>query len=243
MTMVVYVALNIGKDVAYRIPSTFVSAAVYGAAMVLSIPLLIEALVQIPRRGWQTWLLIAALGVSVVGVFMAASRSQALILGFLGLVLFLRGRLNGIHWLTVAVVAVTVGWVVMNNPRMQRFTSLQDTNYDQKRISKSVTPELLEHVMEQPMGYGLGSAGTSIPYFLQSELIDPIFVENEYGWIALEQGIPGLVMWIAFLSWLFASAYSRKGERWNSGRAMAWYACAAYFGTAFIGTGVFSRSR
>lgn len=239
MTKTIYVRDVMGAT-HYRIPSTFVSAAGFGAAMVISMPMLIGASVQRHRRAWYGWLLFGALGVSVVGVFMAASRTQAMLMMAVGAATFLQRRMKAIQWLGFVAVMALVGWIVMTNPRMQRFTTLQDTSYDQKRISKTVTPEMINEIFEHPLGVGLGAAGTSIPYFLQGEVSDPIFVENEYGWIALEQGVLGLVLWIAFLVWVFARLPSDKRDPWFLGRRLAWVAGAAYFGTAFLGTGLFS---
>jgi hypothetical protein len=87
------------------------------------------------------------------------------------------------------------------------------------------------------LGNGLGGGGTSIPYFLQYLIKDPVRVENEYGRILLEQGIPGLLLWISFIAW----AFTRKrpeANQWSFGRQLGWFTCAAYFGTAFIGTGL-----
>lgn len=239
MTKTIYVRDVLGTS-HYRIPSTFVAAAAYGASMVISMPMLIGAVVQRHRRAWYGWLLLGALAVSVLGVFMAASRTQAILMMTVGAAAFFQRRMRPIQWVGFVAVMGLVGWIVMTNPRMQRFTTLQDTSYDQARIGKTVTPEMLNQILEHPLGLGLGGAGTSIPYFLQGEVSDPIFVENEYGWIALEQGILGLVLWLAFLAWVFTRWPSDKRSPWFLGRRLAWVASAAYFGTAFLGTGLFS---
>jgi len=50
----------------------------------------------------------------------------------------------------------------------------------------------------------LGGGGTSIPYFLQDRVKDPVAIENEYGRILLEAGIPGLLIWLIFIFWTVA---------------------------------------
>jgi O-antigen ligase len=89
-----------------------------------------------------------------------------------------------------------------------------------------------------PLGNGLGGGGTSIPYFLQSLLQSPVEIENEYGRIALEQGIPGLALWLAFIVWLFTRAAPRRDDPWFAGRWLARLFCAISFATAPLGTGL-----
>ncbi len=69
-----------------RIPATFTSSAAYGGNMIASLPFLLGALTQERRGPWQRNLLLAGTGVSAVGVFLAASRTEAVSLFLLFLV-------------------------------------------------------------------------------------------------------------------------------------------------------------
>ena len=51
------------------------------------------------------------------------------------------------------------------------------------------------------MGNGLGGGGTSMPYFLESQVRHPVQIENEYGRIMLEEGLPGLALWLGLILW------------------------------------------
>ena len=89
-----------------------------------------------------------------------------------------------------------------------------------------------------PFGNGLGGGGTSIPYFLRDRIEKPIGMENEYARIMLEQGVLGLALWLAFITWLLTRPGLAKSDPWFYGNRLAWVTCAAYFGTGLIGTGL-----
>ena len=54
----------------------------------------------------------------------------------------------------------------------------------------------------------------------------------------LEQGIPGLCLWVAFILWAFTRKTARVADSWALGRRLAWVACVAYFVTGLIGIGL-----
>jgi hypothetical protein len=69
-------------------------------------------------------------------------------------------------------------------------------------------------LVDYPMGNGLGGGGTSMPFFLKDRLTNPVVIENEYGRILLEQGIPGLLIWLGFLLWVVTTPLPRRDDRW-----------------------------
>ena len=226
-----------GQFSAFRIPATFVNQASYSATMVLTMPLLAGAWVQAGLTRTQKGLLSAGMIAAMLGVFLGASRSQALMLFALiaALVSFARVRLN--HLIAFAAIALVVGYFVYRNPRMQRFTNLK-TDLVKERVQGSVNVGFLDALWKYPLGNGLGGGGTSIPYFLQDRLKNPVGIENEYGRILLELGIPGLCIWVAFLIAAIGGAPSERAGPWRVGWRLARVATALYFGTAFIGTGL-----
>jgi hypothetical protein len=170
---------------------------------------------------------------------MAAVRSPVIILSLVLAVVFLTGHLK-LHTLALFfAMVVGVGWFISSEERLQRFTSLKNTDLVTDRVTWSVNENFLELVAEYPMGNGLGGGGTSIPYFLQGRVVPPLFyMENEYARIVLEQGVFGLCLWLAFLVWVFARWTGPREEPWFLGRRMLWVACGAFFATGMIGIGL-----
>jgi len=220
----------------YRIPSTFVSSASYCGVMVCTMPLLLNAWTQKRTGRLEYWLFTTALVAALLGVFMGASRSWAGIMILAIGSTFLSGQLTFRVLLGSIVLAVCVGWIVANNPRLQRFTSLQDTNMVEKRIANSVNESFVDALHDYPMGNGLGGGGTSIPYFLQDRVKDPVAIENEYGRILLEAGIPGLLIWLIFIFWTVARPVP-NGE-WGLALRLTRNLLAITFASAVIGTGL-----
>ncbi len=240
-TAVIYVSKDVatsGSDLAYRIPATFVNPAGYGGVMVLSLPILIGAWARLDERTWNRVLFAASIAVAVLGVFMCASRSQAVLLIVLGIVVTLSFRVRLTAYLAWAAIAASVGWLVVTSPRLQRFTTLQDTSYVQVRIRGSVNQGFLEEAVNYPLGNGLGGGGTSIPYFLQDRLVNPIIIENEYARIMTELGIPGLAMWVAFIFWVFTRAAPRRSDPWFIGRRLGYVTSLMFLGLGVIGLGL-----
>ena len=63
-------------------------------------------------------------------------------------------------------------------------------------------------------------------------------LENEYGRIMLEQGIPGLLMWIGFVAWVVVKGARAGIGEWAFARRLAWIIVSAYLLTAAIGLGL-----
>ncbi len=223
-----------------RIPATFTSSAAYGGNMIASLPFLLGALTQERRVAWRRNLLLAGTGVSAVGVFLAASRTTAVSLFLLflmfGGVTFWR-RLRNMPWGGWLALLLGLAWLVYSVPRMQRFTELANTGYVGSRIGSSVNGRFLQLMEDYPLGNGLGCCGTSIPSFLQGEVKNSVGMENEYARIMLEQGVPGLALWMVFIVWLLTRPVPRPSEPSYVGRWLARLLCTISFATAPMGLG------
>ncbi len=228
----------VGSTMAFRIPGTFVQAAAFGGDMVISLPLLVGAMIQEPRNGSRRKLLLIAVGVSALGVFLSASRSHATLLFVLGLAATFSGRVRNFPWFGWVALLAIVGILVAVSPRMQRFITLDNTTYLKKRVSGSVNNNLFEFAWEYPLGNGLGGGGTNIPYFLLPELRNPVAVENEYARIMLEQGLPGLALWLAFIFWTLTRPLPLTTDPWYLGKWLARLALVFLFMTAWTGMGL-----
>jgi cell division protein FtsW (lipid II flippase) len=199
-------------------------------------PLLLNAWTQKRTGRLDYWLFMLALVASLLGVFMGASRSWAgiMILAF-GSTFFM-GQMNVRVLLGSIALAVCVGLIVANNPRLQRFTTLQDTEMVENRFATSVNESFVAALHDYPMGNGLGGGGTSIPYFLQDRVKDTVVMENEYGRILLETGIPGLLIWLIFIFW--AIAHGIPDGEWGLALRLTRNLLALSFATAVLGTGL-----
>jgi hypothetical protein len=240
MTLIIYASRDVVGHSAYRIPATFINSAAFCGMMVSTTVLLLGAWIQ--RRGFRLdfWLLSTAILASVLGVFMGASRSQAAILFLMLGLTFLMGHLSRKVIIRVGVIVACVGWIVIHNPRLQRFTSLSDTDLVEERLNSSygVSGSFVDAAIKYPMGNGLGGGGTSIPYFLHGRLINPVAMENEYSRIMLEQGIPGLLIWLAFIAWVTVSPMPKRNNPWRLALQLARIYLAISFAAGVTGTGM-----
>jgi hypothetical protein len=235
-TTLIYSSNDIAAYTQYRIPSTFVSSASFSGMMVCTMPLLLNAWAQKRAGRFEYWLFMAALVASLLGVFMGASRSWAGVMILAIGSTFLAGQMSFRILLGSIALTVCVGLIVANNPRLQRFTSLQDTDMVERRIATSVNESFVDALHDYPMGNGLGGGGTSIPYFLRDRVKDSVAMENEYGRILLETGIPGLLIWLIFIFWTIARTMP-DGE-WGLALKITRNLVAFSFATAVIGTGL-----
>ncbi len=224
-----------------RIPATFTSSAAYGGNMIASLPFLLGVLTQERRAPSRRNLLLAGTGVSAVGVFLAASRTEAvslflLFLVFGGVTFWRRSR--NMPWGGWLALLLGLAWLVYSVPRMQRFVELGNTSYVGSRIGSSVNGAFLQLMTDYPLGNGLGCCGTSMPYFLAGQVRNPVGMENEYARIMLEQGVPGLALWMVFIVWLLTRPVPRRSEPWYVGRWLARFLCTISFATAPMGLGM-----
>ena len=236
-TEIIYHSADVGTG-EYRIPSTFTGSHAYAGTMVMSMPLLLAAwgFAETSRR--RRTLLVCAMAASILGTFAAASRTHLIVMTAVIVAAFFSARVSvGARAVLVTVMAL-ISVIVLTQERLQRFTSLQDTSYVSQRVGGSVNNSFWELPLEYPLGNGLGGGGTSLPYFLQDRLRNPVVMENEYARILLEQSPLGLCLWAAFIAWFVSRRFSPERASWELGEHMAWIACLLYFGTALIGLGL-----
>ena len=240
VTEIIYRSKDLAGYTAYRIPSSFSSAHAYAATMVMTIAVIAGAWVQPHYGKWQPRLMSAALLMSMLGVFMSATRVNALILFALVMVTVFTGRLPGAYRFRYLIVVAAVAYVVAGEERLQRFTTLQDPEFLSERLVGSVNLSFFELARRYPLGNGLGGGGTSVPYFLQDRIRNAVNMENEYARILLELGLPGLLMWTLFIGWIFTRRHVRRTDMFYFGRRLAYVACACSFALGLIGVGLFT---
>jgi hypothetical protein len=240
ITDTIYRSKDLANYTAYRIPSSFSSAHAYAGTMVMSIAVIGGAWVQGHYGKWQSRLMSAALLMSMLAVFMSATRLNALMLFALILTTVFTGKLPGAYRFRWLILLGVLGYMVGGDERLQRFRSLQDSEFLAERLGGSVNLSFMELARQYPLGNGLGGGGTSVPYFLQDRIRNVVAMENEYARILLETGLPGLLMWSVFIVWVFTRRRVRQTDMFYLGRRLAFVACAFAFATGFIGLGLFT---
>ena len=236
VTELIYRSKDVAGATAHRIPSTFTSAHGYASTMAASGALLIGAWMQ-PQARWRPVFGVASIA-TVIGVFMAAARTHMVVVAIVVLVATMSGRVRlgtRVGWL---VGLALMGFVVAQSERLQRFRTLESTEVVSDRLEGSVNSNFIKLAEDYPLGNGLGGGGTSLPYFLQNRIRERIGMENEYARIMLEQGIPGLMIWVAFIFWAFVRSPGRNGTSLGVMARLLWTAAATYFASAVSGTGL-----
>ncbi len=240
VTDIIYRSKDLADYTAYRIPSSFSSAHAYAGTMVMTIAIIAGAWVQRHYGKWQARLMGAAHVMSMLGVFMSATRVNALILFVLVITTLFSFRLPGAYRFRYLIVVAAVAYVVAGEERLQRFRTLRDPEFLSERLVGSVNLTFFELAGKYPLGNGLGGGGTSVPHFLQNRIRNVVTMENEYARILLELGLPGLMMWALFIGWIFTRGHIRRTDMFYFGRRLAYVACACAFGMGLIGVGLFT---
>ena len=240
VTEIIYRSKDLAEMTAYRIPSTFSSAHAYAGTLVLTLPLLLGVWWRpgLPPR----YKVLLALGsaTTVIGIFMAGPRLPAVVLFIVFTAALFSSNVRLGPRAAGVALALVVGALVSRDVRLQRFTTLQDTEFVAERVQGSVNKNFVTLVQDYPIGNGLGGGGTSIPFFLQDRLRNPIGMENEYARIVAEQGLPGLILWLLFIVWMLRRAVVRRSHQLFLARRLAYVTCAVFFAIGLIGTGLFT---
>jgi O-Antigen ligase len=236
VTLIIYASNDVAGGFS-RIPAIFANAHAYGGAMVASIPYLLGGWERASTRKTRL-LAITAIIAAFFGVLMSATRLNFVTGVALLSFTMLGGRMKASRWVIFAVVVMVMGYLAVTNERFQRFKSLSDTDFVTERVHGSVNRTFFEILADHPMGNGLGGGGTSIPFFLEGQVKNPIATENEYTRILCEQGIIGLLLWICFVIWYLSRAGTAfAAGPWMTSRRAVWGLSAFVLCTSWIGNG------
>ena len=236
VTRIIYNSADVAGGF-FRIPAAFTSAHAYGGTMVCTIPYLIGGWDR-GRTNRARTLAVLGIAAALLGVLMSATRQNFVLGSVMVLVTLFTRRVKAGALVVFFLLVGAIGYLALTNDRFQRFKSLGDTDAVTERIAGSVNRGFWEILTEYPMGNGLGGGGSSIPYFLEGEVKNPIGMENEYARILCEQGIIGLLLFLGFAGWFLSRAKVAfaKGP-WANGRRLAWSLAAFSLATAWIGIG------
>jgi hypothetical protein len=238
VTEIIYKSQDIAGATAFRIPACFSNAHNYAGTMVLTIPWLIGACMQRQESSGRRLILAAGIFAAMVGVFMTGTRTFNIQLFLLMIVITFSGKMNALLWIGWALMLGGLGYLVSGEERMQRFMTLQNTDEVIQRVEGSVNMGFVDLLTTYPLGNGLGGGGTSIPFFLQHLISDPVMMENEYCRIMLEEGVVGLALWLAFFFWLLSRSAPKGQAPWSLGWRLVWVICLSNIVLATLGTGL-----
>lgn len=224
----------------HRIPSSFINAHAFAGTLVLTLPFIGGAWLQRRRHTWERFLWPVAIAAVLLSVFMSATRTHTLSAVALVIVITFSGRLTSMRSIRWVVVLLMIVWVVAVEERFQRFTTLAEGEFLNLRLRSSINAEAFDLMAQYPMGNGLAGGGTNVPYFFEDRHVTQVGLENEYVRIAMEQGLPGLFLWLLFVIWILARGPGRGGYPWARGRRLAWVAGGIMLVGGLTGTGMLS---
>ena len=243
VTETMYKSQDVAGHKFHRVPSTFLNAHSYGGTMLFTLPLLLNQLFGPRVRPADRWLAAGGVVAALAGVLLCAARLPAVVLVVTAVVAWAASRFHTGIGIGGAVVLVGAGLAAGTNDRLQRaLTVVEDTEMVSERVRVSANETFFDLMLEYPVGAGMGSSvGTSIPFFLADRAPQAIGLENEYCRILVDQGLPGLLLWVGFLVWLFGRPPpARTGAAWGLGVVFMYALCLTNWATAFIGAGVLS---
>ena len=239
VTLIIYSSADVAGGY-FRIPAIFTSAHAYGGTMISSLPFMI-GLWGMAKGRMTRILAVSGIAAAFVGVLMSATRQNFIFGAAMAVFTLLSVRVTPTRRIVFILLIAAVGYLAMTNERFQRFKSLTDTEGVAERIAGSVNRGFWEILAEYPMGNGLGGGGTSIPYFLQGQVKNPIGMENEYTRVLSEQGVIGLILWLSFIFWFLSRVgVAFANGPWANTRRLAWCYAAINLGTAWVGLGLFT---
>ena len=212
-----------------------------GALLVISVPILFALVRDLADRAASAktksaMLLLAVSGVLVLVLGIVLNESLAiLLLGppvVLASAIILLPRRSKLRWTLTgaAVLGALATLAIYMSPLHDRIVSGNMTSIKERQEMWANTAEAIPDFL--PLGSGVGSFETLYPRYESPETIAPTFTShahNDYLEIALETGVPGILLLIAFFLWWAAAA---RGI-WKSASADP-YAQAATIVTAAL---------
>jgi O-antigen ligase len=192
--------------------------------LMISVPFLLSFIAELRRRsqnskGRPAILLLAVAGILVllVGIFLNGSLA-VLLLGpavviTSAIMLLPRGKRLGGPLTAVALLSVAAILVVYVTPLNDKVAASNATSFGSRQTMWSTTiPAIKDNL---PLGSGVGSFAQVYPQYEDPASVNSTFVNhahNDYLEIALEAGIPGILLVAAFLLWWI----SRSLPIWRS---------------------------
>ena len=153
LTDLIYSSNDVGALGAYRIPSSFPNAHA-SRHLVMTFPVLLGAGVQHHRRRSHQFLLMAGIISAVLGVFFSAVRSHFIVMAIVLAIFILSASVRPGLKLVFTMALIAIGVLVAQQDRLQRFATLRDTHYVERRVQSSVNASFLDAMQQYPFGNG-----------------------------------------------------------------------------------------
>jgi hypothetical protein len=205
----IYYATASGKMEMRRF-STFVSSGVFGSVMAFVCVFAIVLLTDPHESKTERVLLMLALLPMCYALVLSGARSALVILavGF-ATIAWYRRKLQTIMILPLAVLALNYAIGKTSGHAMERYETLLDRDTVAARM---LIPTVigLRSVQENPIGYGLGKSGYSVPFFLSGKTgySDYISADGDLGCLLIEMGVLGIILFGRVLWAAGATVYS-----------------------------------
>lgn len=189
-------------EVEFRIFSTFVSAGAFGDMMAYASFLALTLAVSKSLRVRTRILLVLSVFPMLSCLVLTGTRA-ALAMMVIGLcVLWWYKRNIRVYLIAGALIyfGLQLGIGLTEGRAADRFATLADPDLLIERLSAPLVTGF-QHLMEWPLGRGLGRTGHGVPFFLVGGYKDfrMVFSDGDFGRIMVEMGVIGLVLWSVVL--------------------------------------------
>ncbi len=184
-------------EVEFRIFSTFVSAGAFGDMMAYASFLALTLSVSKSLRVRHRVLLVLAMLPMLTCLVLTGTRA-ALAMMVAGLVVLWWHKRNiRVYIIAMALIyiGIQLGIGLTEGRAADRFATLADPDLLIERLSAPFATGF-QHLMEWPLGRGLGRTGHGVPFFLVGRYphFRMVFSDGDFGRIMVEMGVVGLLL-------------------------------------------------
>jgi len=206
--------------------------------------LLLTLLLNLPRLDVRRWYVSAAFVPLLIALALTSVRSCwiGLAVGLVVYGIFAAGRLRAASAFTLLIIAFVgisavisytvpsaeVAFTTLN----ARINSLSELQYDHSAdVRKQETAEALSDSLEQPLGLGLGTVGTSAKLSTTGSTIS---LDNGFLARLVEMGFAGFALYAIAIIMAIAVAFKAHGVSKRAGNLFDADACAAVIAVQFV---------
>ena len=160
------------------------------------------------------------------------------IVALLAGIIFVREKLR-VFWKEGVVLVFGICFIVLFTPVGSRLLSSWSMEDGSRMERVRLLEEAIQHIQEKPfLGVGIGN----YPVFVNPSATDrePIYVHNLYLDIAVEQGLVGLALFLAFISTSLTQSYWQWQKYQNPYQAATFLGVAYFLAHSFFEAPIYS---